>query len=833
MPILNEWGSTIGSKFYDLVNTPNEVNSFFLQFKNWTPPRTDPLVLDLDNDGIETIGIGGTVVVFDHNADGIRTGTGWVKSDDGFLVLDRNGNGTIDSGRELFGVDTLKSDGGLATDGFDALSDLDSNTDGLFDQNDDEFAHVQVWRDFNQNGISTSNELFSLSQLGIVSIELNATSQNVNLGNGNVQTAKAAHLTVDGTGQTGNLDLANNPFYREFVDTIPPTEQALDLPDNKGSGWVRDLREAASLSPAVASVLTSYVEQTNYADQKTLLNDLITAWANTSTMKNSVEQAADRGYFLIYLKPNQSWSQHDTHMGYWNTTDSAVLDALNPATHAAYAVVQLQQQALVEMISVLERFNGTPLVTVGTDRVTLGNGSQTMVSSIPGIANSERVFVSLSTQQIEFMQQSYETLKESVYGNLVLQTRLAPYLNEIMLEANESGQVSVSFSTFNTHLENQKSANPIAALADLIELNKYAGNILQGNGWTGLEILRSWIDQNVAGTQTQSILQDLGVSIIDRGVSPDDIVFSSTSNKSINGLAGNDVLNGGTGNDTLSGYAGNDVLYGGGGRDFLMGGNGDDILWGGGGENDYLRGDIGSDTYLYASGDGNISIDNSDTLSDSQDVLRFMAGIDPTDVSVRRDSNNLLLTIKNTGKVINVTNHFYEDDNGIYALDIVEFNDGTLWNGVMIKQMVMQSTAGNDNIIGFASDDTVDGLGGDDILLGVGGNDTLSGNTGNDSLNGGEGNDTLDGGDGNDTLHGGDGNDILLGGDGQDTLYGGAGNDILDGGLGANDYLSGDAGTTFICLPPGTAIPRSVTMTPVQIIMTFYALRQGSIQVGY
>jgi len=101
------------------------LNTLFLQFKSWLPPRTDPLVLDLDNDGIETIGIGGTVVMFDHNADGIRTGTGWVKSDDGFLVLDRNDNGTIDSGRELFGVDTIKSNGALATNGFEALSELD------------------------------------------------------------------------------------------------------------------------------------------------------------------------------------------------------------------------------------------------------------------------------------------------------------------------------------------------------------------------------------------------------------------------------------------------------------------------------------------------------------------------------------------------------------------------------------------------------------------------------------------------------------------------------------------------------------------------------------
>ena len=179
-----------------------------------------------------------------------------------------------------------------------------------------------------------------MSQLGIISIELNATSQNVNLGNGNVQTASAAHLTVDGTGKTGNLDLANNPFYREFVDSVPLTEQAQGLPDTQGSGWVRDLREAMSLSPTLANALTNFVSQTSYTDQKAQLDEVLHAWANTSPMKTSIEQASDHGYFLIYLKPNQSWSEHDIHLGYWNTTDSTILNALNPSTRAAYEILQ-------------------------------------------------------------------------------------------------------------------------------------------------------------------------------------------------------------------------------------------------------------------------------------------------------------------------------------------------------------------------------------------------------------------------------------------------------------------------------------------------------------
>ncbi|MDR4515561.1 calcium-binding protein [Nitrosomonas sp.] len=775
----------------------SDINTQYNQSKNWSPPHTDPLVLDLDNDGIETIGIANTVVVFDHDGDGIKTGTGWVNSDDGFLVLDRNGNGTIDTGAELFGIYTAKTDGSLATDGFDALSDLDSNADGVFAANDEAFALVQVWRDFNQNGISTADELFSLSELGIVSIDLNASSQNVNLGNGNVQTAAAAHLTVDGEGQSGNLDLANNPFYREFTDSIPLTEEALSLPDSKASGMVRDLREAVSLSPALASVLTSYSSQASYVDQKAMLDDLLSAWAQTSTMKTSVEQAADQNYKLLYLIPGQFQPDFDAHLAYWNTTDTAFLESFSAEDRAEYESLLQQQQETVETISILERFNGSTFVTVGANKVTLGNGFSSTVNPVNGVLGTERVYVSLSTQQIEFMQQSYESLKESVYGSLVLQTRLSSYLNEITLEVNESSEVYVNFTAMNALLDSKKTTDPAAALADLVELNKYAGEQLQENGWNGLDLLRNWIDTDVAGEQTDTILQDLGVSVIWRdpatGAS-DDIVFSGPGNSiSLPGFIGNDVLNGGVGNDSISGSSGNDILFGGDGRDLLMGGDGDDILRGGAGQNDHLRGDRGNDTYLFAIGDGNTTINNNYGDVD-HDILRFMDGISPGAVTAVRNQNSLDLTVQTTGEVVSIFNYFYGDITGTYVLDTIEFSDGTSWDISAMRSMVIQSTAGNDNLTGFETDDTIDGLAGDDIIAGAAGNDTLSGGEGNDTLTGGEGNDTLHGGSGNDSLHGTGGNDELYGDDGTDTLFGGEGDDVLRGGTGANDHMRGDAG---------------------------------------
>lgn len=129
-------------------------------------PRRDPLTLDLDGDGLETVGVAAGVL-FDHDGDGVRSGTGWVSGDDGLLVLDRNGNGQIDNGRELFGDSTPLAGGGTALDGFAALAQEDTNADGRVDSLDANWSNLRVWRDLNQDGVSQSGELFTLGSLGI------------------------------------------------------------------------------------------------------------------------------------------------------------------------------------------------------------------------------------------------------------------------------------------------------------------------------------------------------------------------------------------------------------------------------------------------------------------------------------------------------------------------------------------------------------------------------------------------------------------------------------------------------------------------------------------
>ena len=117
-----------------------------------------PLILDLDGDGMETTtGDGGAY--FDHDKNGFAEQTGWASSDDGLLVRDRNRDGIINDGKELFGNNTLLKNNTLASNGFQALAEWDDNKNGKIDINDSVWSNLKVWQDYDGDGYSSSDEL--------------------------------------------------------------------------------------------------------------------------------------------------------------------------------------------------------------------------------------------------------------------------------------------------------------------------------------------------------------------------------------------------------------------------------------------------------------------------------------------------------------------------------------------------------------------------------------------------------------------------------------------------------------------------------------------------
>ncbi|MCK9237460.1 MAG: hypothetical protein M0Q29_08965 [Thiopseudomonas sp.] len=273
------------------------IADYFGKAKNWVFPR-DPIILDLDGNGLQTVGLTSNIY-FDHNGDGILSKTGWVGEGDALLVWDRNANGLIDNGAELFGDFTPMPDGTLAPNGFAALAALDANGDGILDASDPAFAELKLWVDSDQNGVTGEGELMSLADAGIASLNLGNTLKNQKQSNGNTLAREGSFTRTDGTESAmGEFHLAIDTFDTRFAEQIEVPEELRGLPMISGSGNVRDLQQVATQSSSLQNLLNQFENSTDRFEQKALVDQILTRWANTSGMATSLDSRA-KGEFRI------------------------------------------------------------------------------------------------------------------------------------------------------------------------------------------------------------------------------------------------------------------------------------------------------------------------------------------------------------------------------------------------------------------------------------------------------------------------------------------------------------------------------------------------------
>jgi hypothetical protein len=169
-----------------------------------------PLVLRFDQRPVELIPAEATpAATFDINMrEGSCLSTDWPSAATPWLVVDLDGNGSIDGGHELFGSGTRLASGARAAHGFAALAEFDHDRNGYVDADDPRFAEIMVWRDWDADRRSTPDELEPLAQTGVTRLAVDHRNQTECDERGNCGVWRAGFEHHGGVGEIVDLYLA-------------------------------------------------------------------------------------------------------------------------------------------------------------------------------------------------------------------------------------------------------------------------------------------------------------------------------------------------------------------------------------------------------------------------------------------------------------------------------------------------------------------------------------------------------------------------------------------------------------------------------------------------
>ena len=750
----------------------------------------DPLVIDLNKNGKYTNSQKeGTH--FDFDGEGFAEKTSWIESGDGLLVRDINHNGIIDDGSELFGDKTIMSNGKTASNGFEALADLDSNRDGIIDEKDAAFNEIKVWIDKNNNGITDEGELFTLKDLDITSILLNYTSKNFR---DNDSTVTGISIVNKGDGST--YTIGNLNFNIDTTDTISkknikiPDEIKNKMPQLYASGNILSLQEAMTVDNELLVLVDKFINTKDMVQKNTLMDKILLRWTGCENIVSGSRGGNIDATKLAVIEKFYGTSFVGVNGSNPNQSASVILNNLYNDINKSFKKKLLLQTDLVQIIELTKintkKSNGNKRINYSAvieyfDKLTgLGYADESIIFGyyINYIKNSDL------TKDIYDEKQLKQYIKKSQYSNLYME--MLEYKNEYF--GNNEDNI-ISASDGNDRIYG-------GAGNDII----YAGT---GNdsiyGGLGNDTLHGGYGNDTyyfgLGDGEDTIYDDgeyvNGDRIVfGKGISPENISLERIGNDLVikysevdkvtvknaygykrycgygyyfveniefsDGTVWNkdklieliSIKNGTAGNDVLTGYEGTDVynrnetFYAGAGDDIINANDGNDLVYAGSG-NDTIYGGDGEDT-IYDDGE-----------YVNGDRIVFGKGINPSDVTIERVGNDIIIRYSAADRITIKNAYGYKRycGYGYYFVENIEFSDGTVWN--------------KDKLIELIS-----------IKNGTAGNDVLTGYEGTDVYNI---NETFYGGVGNDTIYGGDGNDTYIfgRGDGIDTIVDNSGSNIL------------------------------------------------------
>ena len=632
------------------------VNGHSLSGANINISLYDPIALDLNNNGkIDTITLENGVF-FDHNGDEIAFKSSWISGDDGILARDINGDKEINSGAELFGNFTQLKNGELAKNGFEALKDLDSDDNGVFDESDKTFNEILVWQDYNSNGKAESGELKSLSEHGIKSINLEFLDDNTALDKDNKQILVGSFSINDSDNAlASDIDFSVNTVEREMAESAGLI---------KGTGFVRDLADALVLSAnsdnALVDIYNEFASLDEKQKQLKILPKLVNEWAKTSKHYKSIN---DDESFLQQNKINIVNIRSDVSTSYVNSlksndkvainqelenTNNANIQSLTPSgLNKLLNQRNIDQDLLKQVLelkdkySVLQAFSGKDIQTLYYD------------------SNEDLLNIKANITK------SYQAILDYTYKSSLMQTRLKEYANDLKLLVDtnmqdDSLKTLIDYSDALNKLENKAKDNLKEAFIDLIEFSDVfddLSSLKQAN-----DLVSKLINQAIDNNEIYYVLDLLDNNDILVNNLKDVLITKTINNENIYDL------------DAITSKLNVNIIINKDENNKLQGSNKDDIIISSK-TNEDLVGNGGNDVYVFSKDWGKDIVysyhNNKQSIS-----LRFNdIKLNEIELSTNKNNDLIITDIANSNNEIFIQNALYD---GEYKIDKIILEDISL-----------------------------------------------------------------------------------------------------------------------------------------------------------
>lgn len=651
------------------------------------PPR-DPLIIDLGETGIELRSLEHGVN-FDLDNNGFAEKTAWIGTEDGFLALDRNCNGSIDNGGELFGDQVILKDGSKSESGFEALAELDDNGDGIIDNKDSAFANLRVWIDANHNGKSDSNELKTLNETGIISISLEHSEVSIVDEETGARIAESASVTINKNGAVSTVDISEFWFPVNSSDT---TQDGV----------------------VTAGNVPNIIQAVNDDESGELLE-----------LFYEFSESTDIVMKRYYLKKIL-----------YKITDSK-----NIAINSRGGNIDARD------LHVIEQFMGRDFEGVGGSNPN-SNAASILKDIYTNIENQYYNILNMYCGLGGYLNATYEYEDENGNKNLNLD-----FLNYIFDEkAAEGENIDYLVYDLGVYLKSYDKINGTSCFTEYSNhySENYAyivESTKSGNTYLGTESNDSY-----NGTSKNDFIFGESGNDNLHGGNGNDAISGGSGNDTLYGDSGNDILIGDEGNDTLDGGTGNDTLKGGYGDDtyiFAKGYGNDTIIDSDGLNTLRFKGIKPSDILVNGTDEYDATITIKGT-NDSLVIKDFRKSEEYRNYDLEIDGVKMHVTDKDSpfrhiyggngddvlkAVVDDSIMHAFGGDDTVYGSkenDVIYGNEGndTVYAG-----------NGNDFVYGGAGNDIIDGGEGNDLLYGGFGDDTyiFDKNCGTDVINDTEG----------------------------------------------------------------------------------------------